>query len=214
MAAATQRYPALAASFALHAGVLALALLAFARHPPMGNGDVVPVTLMTSADLPPPAPAVAAPQPAPARDSDAGPAGPAAAAGPGGRAAAAPPAHRGRRPRRSTAKRRRPSRPPAPKPAEAAPALDAAEAADRQAGQGLARARPERLGGQPQCDIEGDQPSAVVRPPGSEPGCQTALQTTTAPGTSSAARRRRCNALGGELQRLWNPNCGAAGRRI
>jgi outer membrane biosynthesis protein TonB len=187
--ATTQRYPAMAASFVLHAGVLAFALLALTFHPPVGTGNVVPVTLMTSADLPPPAPAVAAPQPAPAATPTPVPQAP-----PQPQVQETPPPPTPTPKPVPTPKHvETPSPAPTPKtppvkPAKASPGLDLSALA-------ASLATSKTTNHQPSSARQG--PSRV----------RMSLQTTTAPGASDAATTAALNSLGSELQRLWHPNC-------
>jgi periplasmic protein TonB len=187
--AVVDRYPAMAASAALHAAVLILALISWPWSKTIRIGDVVTVNLVTSADLPAAAPAVQAPEPAPAAAetpvAQAPPQPPApvqtptpAPAPPVAKAAPTPAAH-------PTAAAR-----PAPK---AAPELDRAALLAS-----LTRQEP----------VSGPRQSSAAR--GATRPDQ-AVQARTSSGASDAASGAALASLSGELQRLWNPICSAPG---
>ena len=185
--AVARRYPAMAASAALHLAVLLCFLIAWPWSKTVHMGDVVPVTLMTSADLPAPAPAVQAPEPAPAQTEapvpqaspqTAAPVQTAAPAAPAAKAAPAAAAHQS-----TTGK-------PQPK---TSPDLDRAALLAS-----LTQQNP--ASGQHQSSAA----RGATRP-------NQAVRATTSAGTSSAAADAALSSLSGELQRMWNPICSAPG---
>jgi hypothetical protein len=182
--AVADRAPAMAASAALHAAVVICALISWPwMTKSIHMGDVVPVTLVTSADLPAAAPAVQAPQPAPAAaetpvaQAPPQPAAPqAAAAAPAAKAQPTP------TPRKTAAAQ------PAPKPA---PELNRAALLASLTGQ-TGPAHPSSA------------PRGATRP-------NQAVRAMTSSGVSNAASDAALASLSGELQRMWNPICSAPG---
>ncbi len=191
-AVADDRYPALAASAALHLAVLAAGVIAWPwLNKPIRLGEVVPVTLVTTSQASNLRPALEAPSPTPAAaeqpapDAEPAPVAPQAAPLP-----APPPTARTPPPKVAP-------HPPAasrPAPAKAVrPSFDpeailaSLDKASKAAG---ARRSP--------------APRGPSRP-------ETAVQARLAPGAGSTVSDSALAALGDELERLWNPNCDAPG---
>jgi outer membrane biosynthesis protein TonB len=190
--AASERYPAMAASAALHAAVLLAGIIAWPwLNKPLHMSSVVPITLVTSQDVSNLRPAIAAPTPAPAATEaptpDASPQAPAPQETP--------------QPTPTPAK---PS-PPQPKPSPAKPAPPKPAVAKQSAPSfdpdavlaSLTKTKP-----------SGPRQSSAARGP-TRP--ETAVQARTAVGAGDAISANALSALAGELQRLWNPNCDVEG---
>lgn len=208
--AATQRYPAMAASFALHAGVLALAFLALASRPPMGGGNVVPVTLMTSADLPP-APAVAAPKPAPAATPTPVPQAPPQ---PEVQEAPPPPA-----PKPTPVQKHVETPTPTPKPAPALKHVEAPAPTPKVQPVKPAKATPELDLNALAASLNASSKATKHQPSSAHQGLAHPNQdlqarntqgvgATLASGKANARAQAALGALAGEIGHLWNPNCG------
>ena len=191
MATRADRYPALAASALLHAAVVLAALISWPWSRTITAGDVVPVTLISSADIQTPAPAARAPIPAPAAAPTPVPQAAPETVAPEehqtpapAKTAPAPVAHVSPTPAKAK---------PQPEPTENWSALEASlSAQDRPSG-----AR---------------QSSAARGPPRPNQALQArATQGVAATLASGAASPRATAALGalqGELAHLWNPNGG------
>jgi outer membrane biosynthesis protein TonB len=194
------RYPALVASAALHAAVLAAALFTWTWNRQIHIGEVVPVTLVNAQALANAAPAIQAPTPAPATtqapELNAAPLPPAPQEAP---VPAPPPMtrtpphpHADLHPQPVAKLAPTPTPKPAPKVAST-PKFDpdailaSLEKASKAAGSTHSAA-----------------PRGPTRP-------QTAVEARLAPGTGSAASASALSNLGAELERLWNPNCEVEG---
>jgi outer membrane biosynthesis protein TonB len=202
---ASERYPALAASAALHAAVLLSGLIAWPwLSKPLQIGDVVPVTLVTSADVSNMREAVAAPTPAPAQTETPDVQAPPAASAP--EPAPTPePAPKAVQP------------PPRPAPTPARPAVSKPVSAMAKAAARPASAKPATSSFDPDALLAslakptkatGAPRSSAARGP-SRP--ETAVVAQVAVGAGDAVSASALSALAGELQRLWNPNCDVEG---
>jgi protein TonB len=189
MAARSDRYPALAASALLHGAVLVAALITWPWSQTIHMGDVVPVTLISAADAPAPAPAEQAPTPQPAAIEAPAPQAPPQ---PVAREQAPTPA-----PAAPSPKTRPQKVAPQPVPAKAAPKPAPAE--DWTA---LAATLTH------QSQATGARQSSAQRGPARP---NQAVQARATSGASNAVSDAAMTSLAGELQRLWNPNCNAAG---
>ena len=206
----TDRYPAMAGSAALHAIILISGLIAWPwLTKPIHMGDVVPVTLITSNDVPAPAPAIQAPAPAPAQTEQPVPQAPQQAVAPEEAPAPTPPppkvVHQPvAKPQPAPPTKVTPTPAPTPTPHKAA-----------------AQAKPAPAKPAPELDMAalsaelskqakpaGARQSSAARGP-SRPA--QAIVARTSAGTSDAVSSAALSSLSGELQRLWNPNCEAAG---
>jgi protein TonB len=187
--AASERYPAMAASAALHAAVLLAGIIAWPwLSQPLHMSSVVPVTLVTSQDVSNLRPAIAAPTPAPAAAEtpvpDASPQAPAPEETPQPTPAVARPATPQPKPS--------PAKPAPPKPAVAKPSTPSFDPEAVLAS--LTKAKP-----------SGPRQSSAARGPTRS---ETAVQARAA---GDAVSANALAALAGELQRLWNPNCDVEG---
>lgn len=204
-----ERYPALAASAALHALVLLSGLIAWPwLSKPLHVGDVVPVTLVTSADESNMRAAVAAPTPAPAQTETPDVQAPAAAVAPEPAPTPEPAPKAVQPPPKPTPTpvKPAPAKPapsPTPTPAKAQvkppPAKPTPSTFDPDAVL-ASLAKPTRA--------TGAQRSSAARGP-SRP--ETAVVARVAVGAGDAVSANALSALAGELQRLWNPNCDVEG---
>lgn len=199
------RSPAMAASAALHAALLVAVLVSWPwLAKPLHVGDVVPVTLMTSADLPAAKPAIAAPEPAPAAtEAPVAQASPQMAA-PDETPTPSPPARKAEphptpKPAPQTAQAAPQPAPTPHKPVSTKPATKPAPDVDwtQLAANLTHQARP-----------SGPHQSSAAHGP---PRPEQAVQARTTAGVSDAAASAALSSLAGELQRLWNPNCEAQG---
>lgn len=195
------RYPAMAASAALHLALLVTVLIILPRlTKPLRVSGVVPVTLMTSADVSNLREAVAAPEPAPAQTETPAPEAPPAQPAPQDNPEPAPP-------------QPKPLPPPRPAP-NPSPKLTPAPA--KTPPKPAAKAQP-----QPDLDLDalaasitktaktsGAKRVAAARGP-SRPETAVVARTTTGAGTAVSASA--LSSMAAELQRLWNPNCDVAG---
>jgi protein TonB len=202
---ASDRYPALAASAALHAAVLISGLIAWPwLSKPIKIGEVVPVTLVTSADVSDMKQAVAAPTPAPAQTETPDVQAPLAATAP--EPAPTPePAPKAVQP------------PPRPTPTPAKPAVSKPAPAMAKAASKPAPAKPTTSTFDPDAVLaslakptkaSGAPRSSAQRGPSRPAAAAQAHATTGAADTVSASA---LSSLTGELQRLWNPNCEVEG---
>jgi protein TonB len=188
--AASDRYPAMAGSAALHAAVLISGLIAWPwLTKPLHMGDVVPVTLITSNEAPTPRPAVQAPQPAPAATETPVPQASPPVVQPQATPTPAPPVAKAAPQPTPTPHKTAPAK-PAAKPA---PELDLAALSASLTKQ----ARP----------ASPRQSSAAPGP--SRPA--QAVEARTSSGASDAVSTAALASLSGELQRMWNPICDAPG---
>ncbi len=181
-----RRYPAMAASAALHLGVLICFLITWPWSKTIHMGDVVSVTLMTSADLPAPAPAVQAPEPAPAQTETPVPQASAQTAAPVQSAA-----------------------PPAP----AARAAPAAAAHQSTTGKPQPKTSPDLDRAALLASLTQQNPVSGPRQSSASRGAtrpNQAVRATPSAGTASAAADAALSALSGDLQRMWNPICSSA----
>jgi outer membrane biosynthesis protein TonB len=211
-ALADDRRPALAASAALHAAVLAAGLIAWPwLSKPMRMGEVVPVTLVTSAEPSNIRPALQAPTPTPAAAEAPEPAAPPLPPAPVEAPVPTPPPtvrtpphpHPKVEPQPEAQARPAPSPKPVaparPAPTKPAPAKAAQPAFDPDA----ILASLDKAS-----KAAGARHAAAPRGP---TRAETAVQARLAPGAGSAISASSMNDLGAELQRLWNPNCDVAG---
>jgi outer membrane biosynthesis protein TonB len=200
----------MAGSAALHAIILISGLIAWPwLTKPIHMGDVVPVTLITSDQAPAPAPAIQAPQPAPAATEQPVPLASPQAVAPEEAPTPTPPAPKVApqpipKPRPVQPAKVTPQPAPTPTPHKAAaqakptPAMPAPELDMAALSAELSKqARP-----------SGARQSSAARGP-SRPA--QAIVARTSAGTSDAVSSAALSSLAGELQRLWNPNCEAAG---
>ena len=199
----------MAGSAALHAIILISGLIAWPwLSKPIHMGDVVPVTLITSNDAPAPAPAVQAPEPAPAQTEQPVPQAAPQAVAPEEAPTPTPPAPKV-------------APQPVPKPRPVQPAKVTPQPAPTPTPHKAAQAKPVPAKPAPEMDMaalsaelskqakpSGARQSSAARGP-SRPA-QAIVARTTA-GTSDAVSSAALSSLAGELQRLWNPNCEAAG---
>jgi outer membrane biosynthesis protein TonB len=198
------RYPAMAASAALHAAIIALALISWPWAKTVHFGDVVAVTLVSSAEAPAPAQAVQAPAPAPAQTEAPVPKAapqpaapveaPTPAAQPLQKVAPTPPTH---------APAARPTPKTAPQTAQAAPST-----------QPKTKQQPAEDWNALAASLSHQTPQAGARQSQAARGParpNQAVQASLASGTTSAAAGVALASLTGELQRMWNPVCGAPG---
>ena len=219
--ARADRYPSLAASAALHAAVIALALISWPWAKTVRMGDVVAVTLVTSAEAPAPAQAVQAPVPAPAQTEAPVPqAAPQPAAPveappippprPVQKTTPAPPTHptppqaktepQPLQPlapsRQGKVAKQRPPPPAAPPKAQQQPQSDHWDALS----QSLQRQAP-----------GGARQSQAIRGP---TRANQAIAASLSSGPANAAQGAALQALTGELAHMWNPNCGVRGADV
>lgn len=222
--AVRDRYPALAVSAALHAAVFACFLIAWPWNKTIHMGDVVPVTLMTSADMPAPAPAIAAPTPQAAATETPVPQAPPQTATPEPAPTPAPtppvptpptpkvqpthPTHTPTPPKvQPTPVAHAPTPPKVqPTPVSHAPTPTPAKARPTPAPDKDWAALAASL--ESQSHPAAQRQSSAARGP-SRPS--QAVQARATAGTSDAASSAALASLAGELQRLWNPNCDAEG---
>jgi outer membrane biosynthesis protein TonB len=194
MATRRERYPALAASALLHGAIIAAALIAWPWAHTLHMGDVVPVTLMTSADLPAPAPAVQAPTPAPAATEQPTPQAPPQPAAqeehptppqPLPKAQPTPQPKAAHTPTKAT---------PTPRPAENWAALEAS----------LARQSRQTSGARQSSAAQGrPRPNQALQARNTQ-GVGAVLSS----GPANARAEAALGSLSGEIGRLWLPNCG------
>jgi colicin import membrane protein len=189
MAARTDRYPALAASAVLHAAVLVAALVSWPWSQTIHMGDVVPVTLISGAEAPPPAPAVQASEPQAAATEAPEPQAPPQPALHNQPPSPRPP---------SPAPKSQPQKlTPQPTPAKAKPTPTPTPSEDWTA---LAAS----LAHQSQAAHASSAQRGPSRP-------SQAVQARATTGVSNSVSAAALTSLSGELQRLWNPNCDAPG---
>jgi outer membrane biosynthesis protein TonB len=186
------RRGALAASALLHAAVLTAGLVAWPwLSKPLRLGEVVPVTLVTSSQANM-SPAVQAPTPAPAATETPEPAASPSPPAPVEAPTPAPPPTAKTLPQHDKPAPLVQSRPTPTKPAPAKPAQPAFDpdavlaSLDRRS--------------TPAGSLHSAAPRGPTRP-------KTAVEAQLSPGAGSAVSQSALADLGGELQRLWNPNC-------
>ncbi|HLK25311.1 MAG TPA: hypothetical protein VKT30_11690 [Caulobacteraceae bacterium] len=207
MPSRTDRYPALAASALLHAAIILSALIAWPWAKTLRAGDVVPVTLVSSADLQAPAPAVQAPKPAPAATPEPTPEAPPQPVAQEEHQTPPAPAHKATP---------TPKTVPAPTPkATPTPAAKAAQTPTKAHPQEEPNENWEALA---QSLARQERPSGARQSSASKgaPRPNQALQArstqgvaaTLASGPASPQAAAALGALQGELAHLWNPNCG------
>ena len=199
-----ERVPALAASAALHVGVLFLALLlGLWLNRPEPISQVTPVTLMTSADVAAARAAMQADQaqeastPAPAPQAPEPPPAPVPAPTP----TPAPPA------------------PPTPAPPRPTPAPKAAQPQGATAA-AKATAKPAKPAPSMDFDALAKSLEASARASGAKQSSakrgparpRTAVRASTSSGNTDAISAGALASLGAELQRLWSLDCDVAGR--
>lgn len=192
------RSPALIASAVLHAAVIAAAVIAWPFFSkPLLMGQVVPVTIITSAPPAEEAPAVPAAQPQPAMSPAPAPEAPA-------QPAPAPPTPPAPPPKPAAMPK------PAPKPTQAkpAPALKPAAAS--------AKASPKKddfdldtLMASITSSRRASRPSTSGQPGPSRP----ATGSPDSKGADDHMSASELGALNDKLGRLWNPNCQVEGGR-
>jgi protein TonB len=210
------RYPALAASAALHAAVLLAGLIAWPwLNKPIHIGSVVPVTLITSPAASNMRPAVEAPTPAPAAVEAPAPEAPPLPPAPEEAPVPAPPPTV-RTPPQPKAKpaphpvaeaKPTPKPTPTPKPITQAkptppkptPAKAAAPSFDPDALLASLNKASKAAGARRSSAARGP-----TRP-------ETAVHASLSPGAGSSVSASALSDLGTELQRLWNPNCEVEG---
>ena len=187
-----ERVPALAASAALHAGVLFLALLlGLWLNRPEPISQVTPVTLMTSADV---AAARAAMQADQAQE--------AAAPAPVLQAPEPPPA-----PVPAPTPTPAPPTPPTPAPKPNPAAAKATAAPTKPAPSMDFDALAKSL--EASAKASGAKQSSAKQGPARP---RTAVKASTSNGSTDAISAGALASLGAELQRLWSLDCGVAGR--
>lgn len=207
--ARTDRYPAMAGSAFLHAAILIGGLIAWPwLNKPIHMGDVVPVTLINADQAPAPAPAVQAPEPAPAQTETPVPQAARQVPAPEEAPTPTPPIPKAApqptpKPHPTPVAKAAPPQPaPTPVPRKPTPAKPAAKPQPDMDWAAVA------AGLTSQARPSGPRQSSAARGP-SRPAQATVARTTA--GVSDAASAAALSSLAGELQRLWNPNCEAAG---
>jgi len=219
------RYPSMAASAALHAAVIALALISWPWAKTVKIGDVVAVTLVTSSQAPAPAQAVQAPVPAPAQteapvpQAQPQPAAPVEAPTP---PLPPPPAHRITPPTHATPPQ--PQAQPQPQPLQKVTPSPQAKATRPPPPPARQAQTPPKANDQPDArwDALSQSLSNQARPTGARQSQATrgptranqAIDAQLASGPANAAAGAALTALTGELAHMWNPNCGVRGSDV